>query len=603
MPVRYDISVEDPKTHRIQVVVDIPDVAANSIDLVLPSWLPGSYVIRDQARFLRSVRATQAGTGSALPVAKQDKARWRVGAEGVSHVEVRYEAYGHDVTVHGTDVTSDHLFLNPGNCLAYVEGREREPLEVSIHVPPEWRVYTELAELGKSPARFRARDYDELVDEPIDCGTPVELMVRPAGIPHRILVCGKGGNFEAHKLETDVAKIADATIRLMGGSPLQHYTFFYHLTDSRWPGYGGLEHKNSTAIVAGRSTFRPEEDYLRFLGVTAHEYFHLYNVKRIRPRVLGPFDYTKENYTHLLWAMEGSTDYFGELMLLRAGLYTPAKYLEQVGKAIQIYLNTPGRKVESLEELSFNSWIELYKPYEDSPNQMVSYYLKGALATLCLDLEIRHRSEGKSSIEAVFRTLWEEYGAKDRGLEENEILPVVNRVTGLDMTDFFQRYISGVHEIDFGRFLGFAGLKVEAPERPAGREEEPPAGWLGIKLKDDAGLARITTVLDESPGRRAGLSPEDEIIALDGQRVAFADLPKALQRFPPGSAVEVTVFRRGFLTSISLETGKVPPEKLVIVPVDDAPPLARRVHEGWLGVPWETGKKSSPPAAVPAGET
>jgi predicted metalloprotease with PDZ domain len=591
MPVRYDVSVEDPKTHRLQVLVDIPDVNAATLDLVLPSWLPGSYHIQDQARNLRSLRAAHHGTGTPLPVSKQDKARWRIATEGASHIEVRYEAYGHSTEDDGIDVTPEHLFLNPGMFLPYVDGREREPLEVAVHAPSDWRVYTELPEIGRSPPRFRARDYDELVDEPIDCGTPVELTVRAAGIPHRILICGRGGNFEAHQVETDVAKITEAAIRLMGSSPLQHYTFFYHLADGTMPVMGGLEHKHSTSIVVGRTAFRPEEEYRHVLGVTAHEYFHLYNVKRIRPRVLGPFDYTKENYTHLLWAMEGSTDYFTDVILLRAGLLPPPKYLEAVGKKVRGYLNTPGRKVQSLEELSFNTWIDEYKRYEETPNQSISYYLKGDLATMCLDLEIRHATEGRVSIETVFRTLWDEYGQKDRGLEEDEILTVANRATGLDLSDFFRKYIAGTIEIDFDSFLGRAGLKVEPQEKSPGKEDEPLPGWLGVKTKEDAGRARITAVLDDGPGRRAGLSPGDELVAFDGQRLTFSDLSKALLRYPPGSSLEVTVFRRGLLTNVAVETGKAPPEKILITPVDDAGPLARRVYEGWIGAPWEPRKK------------
>lgn len=597
MSVRYDVSVENPKNHRLQVVIDIPEVTGSTLDLVIPAWVPGSYHIRDQARFLRELRAVQAGTSTSLPVSKQDKSRWRVDTGGATHVEVRYEVYGHELSDDGVDSTEEHLYINAGMCLPYVEGREREPLEVAVHVPSPWRVFTELAEVGKSPARFRARDYDELVDEPIDCGAPVELNIRPSGIPHRILICGRGGNFEAHQVETDVAKVVEATIRLMGSSPLQHYTFFFHLTDpGGGPVHGGLEHKNSTSIVLGRTSFRPEEDYRHVLAVTTHEYFHLYNVKRIRPRVLGPFDYTKENYTHLLWAMEGSTDYFQLLIMLRAGLGGLRKFLEDTAWRIRKYLATPGRKVASLEELSFDTWIDLYQPYEESANQSVSYYLKGGLATMCLDLEIRHRTEGRLSVETVWRALWDDYGAKDRGLEEDEILLVANRATGLDLGDFFAKYISGTAEIDFGVFLGYAGLKTEPQEKPPGKDDEPPAGWLGVTLKDDAGRAQIITVVDDGPGRRAGLSPGDEIVALDGQRVRYSDLSKSLQRYPPGSSVEVTAFRRGFLTSLRVETGKAPPEKLLIVPVEDAPPLARRVYEGWLGVPWEPRKKAAEPA-------
>ena len=263
--------------------MDIPEVSGNSIDLVLPSWLPGSYHIQDQARNLRSLRAAQAGSGTELPVSKQDKARWRVTTEGSSHIEVRFEVYGHSLLDDSVDITTEHFYLNPGCFLPYVEGREREAIEIAVHVPGDWRVYTELPEIGRSPARFRASDYDELVDEPIDCGKPVELTVRAAGIPHRILLCGAGGNFEAHQLETDVAKIAEAAMRLMGGSPLQHYTFFYHLTDGQWPIIGGLEHKNSTVDRGLPNGVPAGGGYRKFLGVTSHEYFHLYNVKRIRP--------------------------------------------------------------------------------------------------------------------------------------------------------------------------------------------------------------------------------------------------------------------------------------------------------------------------------
>ncbi len=593
MPVEYHVGVDNPKNHRAQVRVQIPEVSGPTVDLVLPSWVPGSYLIRDFARNVRDVRAEVTGSGEPLPVRKVDKARWRVETRGVPGVTVRYEVYGHQLSDDGVDLTDEHFLLNPGVCLPYVDGREREPLEVVVHTPPHWKVYTELAEVARSPARFRAKDYDELVDEPIDAGTPVEITVRPAGIPHRILLFGAGGNFEAHRIEEDVARTVEAAIRLMGDSPLQHYTFFYHLLDPGPRAMGGLEHKASTLITLPRTTFRPEEAYRRFLSVTAHEYFHLYNVKRIRPRVLGPFDYTAENYTRLLWAMEGSTDYFAHLILLRASLLPAPKYLEELARRILRYTTTPGRKVRSLEELSFDAWIDLYRPYEESPNQSVSYYVKGDLVTLCLDLEIRHRTENRESVTSVFRALWTEYGKVDRGLEEDELLPVANRATGLDLAPFFARYVAGTTEVDFDRFLGYAGLRLKPLDRAPGREDEPVAGWLGVELEDSGGRARVRSVVEDGPGRRAGLSPGDELVALDGQRTLYADLPKALERFPPGSALDLTVFRRGLLTRVAVETGKAPPERLLIVPVEDASAVARRVHEGWLGVPWEPARKDA----------
>ncbi len=600
MTVSYETSVEDPGTHRIQVRIEIPDVHTPVIDLVLPSWVPGSYVIRDLARNLRDFGATRGDTGEKLPVVKQDKARWRVSSEGASRIVVRYTAYGHDLIVEGLDITPEHFFLNAGTFLPYVDGREREPLEVAVHLPPGWRVFTELAELGKSPPRFRARDYDELVDEPIDCGTPMELTIHPAGIPHRILLCGAAGNYEPHRLEEDLRRMVETTIRLFGGTPLSHYTFFYHFADARASGFGGLEHKRSTAIILPRSTFRPDSEYRRFLSISAHEYFHLYNVKRIRPKVLGPFDYTRENYTRLLWAMEGSTDYFTALVLRRSGLLTPRQYLDELAKQVRRYVNIPGRKAASLEELSFDSWINQYKPYEESRNQSVSYYLKGGLVTLCLDLEIRQRTENRSSVDPVFRELWDAYGRVDRGLEEGELAAVAHRVSGVDLDSFFHDYVRGTKEIDFARYLGFAGLSLEPVEPPSDKDDESPAGWLGVEFKDDGGRARISSVLDDAPARRAGLSPQDEVVALDGQKVLFADFPKVLQKYPAGSALVATVFRRGLLTTIPLTTGKSPPEKLRIVPQENPPALARQIYESWLEAKWEAPK---PPRAEPAGAT
>jgi predicted metalloprotease with PDZ domain len=592
--IRFEFSVEDVHTHRAQIRMEVPEVSGSTLDLVLPVWMPGSYSIIETSRNVRDVRAVAGGSGRSLDIHRVDKTRWRVATDGSSSVEVRFAVYGHQLDDSCLDITSEHFFLNAGFCFPYVDGRTQEPYEVAIHAPSGWKAFTELEEIGKSPQRFRARDYDELVDEPIDVGTPVELRIHPNGIPHRILLCGPKGSYEPHRLEEDLARIVEAAIRIFGDSPLSHYTFFYHLVGPGSARYGGLEHRKSTSIVLPRQFFRPAEAYYRFLAVSAHEYFHLYNVKRIRPRVLGPFDYTRENYTRLLWAMEGSTDYFTGIILRRANLVTVPKYLERLGKLIRRYTNTPGRKVASLEELSTNAWIDLYRPYEETANQSVSYYVKGALVTLCLDLEIRSRTENRSSVEAVFRTLWEEYGRPDRGLEEDEILTVANRVSGLDLGPFFRKYVSGTDEIDFGAFLGHAGLRLVPQEKPPGHEEDPIPGYLGAEFADEGGRGKITVVLEDGPARRAGLSPQDEIVALDGEKVLFRDFPKICEKFPPGSEVEVTVFRRGVLTTVPVTTGKGPPERLVLTPRDDASDLARRIYESWLAEKWPpTGKKDS----------
>jgi predicted metalloprotease with PDZ domain len=601
MRISYSVSVERPTDHRADFVLDIEGVGGPSLDIVLPSWVPGSYKIRDPARNVRALRASAMPSEAPLDVQRVDKARWRVAVGAEPSVRVRYTVYGHALITEGLDVTAEHLFLNAGLCLPYVDGHKDAPYELALHVPAGWTVVTELKEVERHPPTYRAESYDELVDSPVDCGTPVVLTITPKGIPHRLVLCGVGGNYEVHRLETDVGKIVEATAKLFGGLPMPRYTFFYHLTDRR---DGGLEHRTSTSIVVPRTMFRPESDYQKFLDISSHEYFHLFNVKRIRPKVLGPFDYTKENYTRLLWVMEGTTDYYTPLLVRRAGLRSPSKYLEGVAEAIRRYLEVPGRLVRSLEEASLTSWIDLYQPYEETVNQSVSYYLKGGLVSMCLDLEIRHRTENRSSLDAVMRHLWTGYGAQEKGIGEEEMRPIAEKVTGLDLGDFFRKYVAGTDEVDFAAFARHAGLSFGPKEKPPEPGDDAEAGYLGVDIENAMGLTRLRTVREGSPARRAGLSPGDEVVALDGAKVTFDDFAKALKRFPAGSSVDVALFRRGWLLHVPVTTGKGLAEKFQFEMVSDPTPLEQQIYQSWLEAKWEPPKKDGAAAgratAVPS---
>lgn len=593
MRIRYTVSAGEPAEHWGRFSVDLEGVGTPTVDLVLPSWVPGSYHIVNYARAVRDLRAMRPSDGSRLGVERIDKGRWRITTEESVSIRIEYTVYGHDLITEAFDLTPEHLFVNAAVCLPYIDGHLTDPVEIALHIPPDWRVVTELPEVGLQPPRFRARDYDELVDSPIDAGRPVVLTIRPHGIPHRITLCGEGGNYEAHRLEEDIGRIVDATIRMVGDSPLTSYTFFYHLHDRS---DGGLEHATSNSCVVPRTTFQPEEDYRRFLGLTSHEYFHLYNVKRIRPKVLGPFDYTQEVYTRLLWWMEGATDYFSDLVLRRAGIVTAPKYLELLAKRAKRYLETPGRRRLSLEDASFLSWIDHYQEYEESPNQSVSYYLKGELVSMCLDLELRHRTENRVSLETVLQTLWTEYGRVGKGLEEGELQTVVDRVSALDWSAFFDRFVRGTDEIDFDAFARYAGLTFGPKARPAGDDSGEP-GFLGIKFENDEGLPRIRAVLADTPGRRAGLTPGDEIVALNGVKASFSGFEKNLRRYPPGTPIDLTIFRRGYLRHVSATTGKPPAERYEFRSVDAPTDLAKQIYESWLGAKWEPAAK--PPAVAP----
>lgn len=593
MRIAYTVRATDPAEHRARFTVDLEDVDAPTVDLVLPSWVPGSYHIVNYVRALFDFSAHRPDDRTPLPIERVDKARWRVTRGGARSVRVEYSGYGHDLVTEGFDLTPDHLLLNAGTSLPFVDGHLDDPVELVIVAPPDWRVVTELAEVGGHPPRFRAANYDELLDNPIDVGRPLVVTIRPVGIPHRISICGTGGTYETHRIEEDLGKIVEATVRLVGDSPLASYTFFFHVNDVP---DGGLEHATSTSCVVPRLIYPPDLRYRRFLGLVSHEYFHLYNVKRIRPKAFDRFDYTRENYTRLLWWMEGTTDYLSDVVLLRAGLLPPPKFLEAMAASAKTFLDTPGRRGRSLEEASLSAWVDYYQPYEETPNLSVSYYLKGALVSMCLDLEIRHRTDGKASLETVLRALWNDFGKVGRGVGEEDLLPVANRATGLDLTDFFAKYVRGTEELDLDAFARLAGLAFGPRPKPPD-DDSPDPGYLGIRYETVDGLVRVKNVLLDTPGRRAGLSPGDEIVAINRMKVVAAQFDKTLESYPPGTAVDLTIFRRGYLTQLAVETGRKPPEKYAFTPVDAPTELAKRVHEGWLGAKWEPAKKGDAPAS------
>ncbi|MDE1837800.1 MAG: M61 family metallopeptidase [Euryarchaeota archaeon] len=600
MKVRYVVSPEDIPSHYLHVAVEVSGLAANEseVQMVMPVWTPGSYLVREFARMLRRVQAV-GEDGRSLSFTKVRKNRWKVLKGKEASFTFSYSVYAHDISVEGIDLTEDHLYFNGAPLFCYVDGSKDDPVELVVHVPSGWKVYSELQEVGKNPPRFRAENFDQLCDSPFDAGSPTEIAIRPAGVPHRIVLCGKG-NFSPHKVEEDVRKIVEATYRLFGELPMPRYTFFYHLNE-KWD--GGLEHLAGTAITLPSVVFAPRKEYEVFLDVTCHEYFHLFNVKRIRPKVLGPFDYEQENYTRMLWAMEGTTDYYTYLLLRRAGLYSPKKYLEKVGEQVKKFREIPGRNHQSLEEASFDSWIDLYRPGEETRNISISYYLKGNLVSLCMDLEIRGKSQNAHSLDDVMRHLWQEFGKKGAGIPEGDWQKEAERATGVELGGFFDRYVRGRDDIDFATFLRHAGLTLEPKDDEATEGEDPPElpGYLGVEFKREGDRPRVTVALDGGPGRRAGLTPGDELLAFDGYRVTYDSVGDMLKKFPPGEKVSITLFRRGILRTLEATLGKAPPSKWTIKADPSASEVARKVAEAWLETKWESlapknGEKEARPS-------
>ncbi|HEY6098522.1 MAG TPA: hypothetical protein VIW03_03775, partial [Anaeromyxobacter sp.] len=371
------------------------------VELAFPVWTPGSYLVREYARHVEGLAAAD-GDGAALPVERLDKHRVRIRAGAARRAVLRYRVYANELTVRTAHLDGTHGYVNGAAVFPYVPGREGEPHVLEVVPPPGWRVSTALE---GGPTTFRARDYDELADSPLEIGEHRIVRFTVLGRPHELAIWGRG-NLDEGRLAGDARAVVETFAALMGGLPYERYVFIVHLTDKR---RGGLEHARSTTLNVARTSFFPREAYEETLGLLAHEFFHLWNVKRLRPAAFVPFDYAREQYTRLLWWFEGATSYYENVALARAGILEPKRWLKVLGQALTALERTPGARKMSVEEASFLAWVKHYRPDENSPNSAISYYLKGELVALALDLELRRRGK---SLDDVLRTLYARFAER-----------------------------------------------------------------------------------------------------------------------------------------------------------------------------------------------
>ncbi len=576
--IHYTLALTQPAQHLLDVTVDVAAASGEFVDFVLPTWTPGSYLIREYARHVQEVEATV--NGEPVPWRKLDKQTWRVETRGGTEVQLRYRVYGNELTVRTNHVDDTHAHVIPAATFMYVVGATEQPLTVEVEPPAGWEVATGLDRDGAG--YFVADDFDQLVDSPFEIGTHRTLSFEVEGKPHRIVIWG-AGNEDEQRLVVDTRTIVSAARDLFGGLPYAHYTFFLLLGGK--DASGGLEHRNSTSLLLPRFVFRPDKSYERFLTLVSHEFFHVWNVKRMRAAGLGPFDYTREAYTTLLWAMEGITEYYTDLLLVRSGLLTPKRYLERLADDIVTLQTTPGRQLQSLECASFDSWIKFYRPDENTPNTAVSYYLKGAIVGALLDLEIRRRTADERSLDDVLRHLYAAYPLDGPGIPEREgYLGAIREVTGHDFGDFFARYIGGTAELPYTETLGAAGLELQWDwkDKAADGGARPA---LGLRTKSEGGLLKVTGVVRDAPAYQAGLTADDELVAVDGYRISNeASLRERLHERKVGDRVTITLFRRDELRTVELTLAPAPQDKLVLQPVGEPDELQRRIYTSWLGI-------------------
>lgn len=557
--VRYSIRPCSPETHCFEITLQLDKPASGGQVFSLPAWIPGSYLIREFSRHIVSIQASSAGKSVGLR--KLDKHSWQ--ADPVSSsLTLVYQVYAYDLSVRGAYLDDSRGFFNASSVFLSVAGREHEACEVEIRpakgkAHADWKVATALPAVKVKKSGFglyRAANYDELLDHPVELGDFHTVSFKACGVPHQFVVSGRFRG-DLKRLARDTKKICEYQIRLFGTpAPFERYVFMLYVGKDI---YGGLEHRASTALVANRDDL-PDFDqteisdgYLKLLGLISHEYFHSWNVKRIKPAAFSPYDLRSEGYTRLLWAFEGITSYYDDLTLLRCGLIDNKRYLGLLAQTISGVQRGAGRLKQTLEESSFDAWIKYYRQDENSPNSIVSYYTKGALAALALDLTLRERSQGVTTLDDIMRALWTKWLADGKGLAEQEWEEIAQQVAGFSLQDFFDQALRSTTDLplpqlllsqgvdmnwDYADHAGDAGgIGLPVPQRK-------PKASLGVKTQADPAGLRLTHVYDGGAAQEAGLAGGDILLAVDGLKAS--DLDKTLSRYRVGESITLHVFRR-----------------------------------------------------------
>jgi predicted metalloprotease with PDZ domain len=577
--IRYTVRLAAPHLHLIEVEMELEAVDGR-LELEMASWTPGSYLMREFPRLVQELAAEDVA-GRPLAVEKLTKNRWQVEVAQAGTLRFRYRVHAHELTVRTSHFDTSHATLNGASVFLHAPALRHEPVELRIEAPTGWRATTALAG-GGTPDTFRAAGFDELVDSPVEVGTHELIEFEASGLPHAYAVWGRG-NAPRERLVEDTQRIIAAAAEMFGGLPYERYLFLLHLV----PGaYGGLEHRDSTHLIADRWTFRGR-DYERFLGLVAHEFFHLWNGKRIRPAAFDTPDLTREAYTRELWVVEGITTYYTDLLLRRAGLITAERYLERLAERVTRYRSLPGRHVQSLEESSFDTWIKFYRPDENTPNAQISYYQKGALLALMLDLRIRRARGGEASLDDVMRALWERYGRRDAGFPEGTVQALVEETAGEPLDGLFEAALRGTAELPLEEALELAGVELEMGPRECGARQPVVSAVesrLGARTRDDgAGRLLVTHVLHGAPASEAGLEAGDELVALDGLRCRPAEINHRLEELAEDAEVEVVVFRRDELIHLPV---RLVGETVSVARLRRSPGAredAEALYEGWIG--------------------
>lgn len=573
--VQYHLSFPQASAHLANVHMATA-VHPGAVELVMPVWTPGSYKIRDFPRHLRPLEVTD-GEGQGLPFRKVRKNRWALEIPSKTVLNVRYQVYGFEFTVRTNHIDDSHAFMSSANTFFYLDGQRGAEFELRVEAPEAWTVTCPLKvidQVAKNDVTYLARDFDELVDSPILCGCLEIREFEAADIPHTIAVYGSAQRTVDEWLPP-FKKIIEAETKFFGSSPLKRYLFQVNLVNDRG---GGLEHKNSAVIQFNNQQLRTRKDWLRYLSLIAHEYFHVWNGKRIRPAVFEPFDYEREIYTRSLWIVEGITSYYDERMLLYSQLCSVQEYLDMLLAKIKNHARNPGRLHDSLEAASYDAWIKLYQNNENTVNASTSYYQKGQLVATLLDLKIRVATNGERSLDEIMQKLWQDYqNSHGEPYEEGHIETLICAEVGSEFQQFFQKYIRGTAELDWNEALQHFALKLTV--KPTENIE------LAVILNPQTPTVLLDQVLEGGAAEKSGLSARDEIIAVNGRKVMREDFERRLKDFGPGDVLNLTLFRGGELREMPVCLGRS--QSFSIDRYENPTDLQKQLFEGWLKQEWD----------------
>ena len=573
--IHYRLSFPAPHTHYLEVRADIPTTGRSHVELMMAVWTPGSYLIREYERHVENVAAVDEG-GAALAVSKTAKNRWAIAAGGAQQIVVTYRVYGREMSVRTNWIESGFALINGAPTFMTLADSHARPHEIALTLPSSWsRVMTALPSIAGTANCFRAENYDVLVDSPILAGNPAVYDFVIDGKLHRLVNEGEAGVFDGARAARDLAAIVREHHCFWGTAPYDQWVCINLMTETG----GGLEHANSAVLMTSRWATRTRKAYLGWLELASHELFHVWNGKRLRPSALGPFDYEREAHTPSLWVVEGITDYYGDLLLHRAGLSTRDEFLASLSDKIEMLQTTPGRTVQSIANASFDAWIKHYRPDENSPNTAISYYVKGAVVAFLLDLDIRRRSNENRSLDDVMRAAYDKYSGA-HGFTERDFRALVEEIAAVPLDRFWSTAVEGTGELDYSRALESAGLRFRIPSPEAGRTAG--RATLGAVTKIDSGRLVVAQVRRGTPAHDAGLNVDDEILAIDDFRVRADQLENRLEQYVAGDRVSILVARRDRLLRVDLTLGAEPLKAWQLEVSPSATESQRAVLEKWL---------------------